>query len=247
MKSTASLKRTTSVAALLAAMVVPSAAQETTGWTGGSAYSYGCTDINGNAYTCTTSGNNQWGTGSNWSNGLPDAGDDVSIGLSTYQSGYGARPARHDTVVIGSGTDAQARSVTIGFSGERSYSGSFGQGALQNEGTLTIGDGMLVGSTGRGSYVNNGTTSVSRGITVGGSGAVGDYVNNETTIVSGGSVVVANGNFDNRGTLDIENGDLIVGRFGRSFFRHVRKSEACRASALGVSGTGQARRHHAHG
>jgi outer membrane autotransporter protein len=147
MKSTTTLKMTTSVVALIAAAAAPAQAQQA-GWTGGSSYYYSCT-----GGTCAATGDNHWGNAANWSGGVaPTATTDVNIGLSTYQSGTSPRPTQHDTVDIVSGSTADARSVTIGFTGARSDSGSFGRGELNvtENSHLNVGRTLTVGADGRG-------------------------------------------------------------------------------------------------
>ncbi|MES2776942.1 MAG: hypothetical protein V4722_22385 [Bacteroidota bacterium] len=129
-----------------------------------------------------------WNTAGNWSAGVPDAADDVTIGNVT-----------NDPVI--SVANAVAKSVTVQTSGLLTISAA---------GSLTINGATTQGFLNRGTVQNNGT------INIGNTSAVGTYgLNNETTfnnnidaqlnINRSGSSALYNtsGNLTNAGTISI--------------------------------------------
>lgn len=239
------LKFTSSLVAVGAAFAgAPALGQTANGWTGASSYHDICTNDGGETYyNCDKAGDNHWSNNLNWSNGLPTASQDVNIGHSTYESGTYERPTQRDTVVISNGTNAEAGQIKIGFDGARTDSGSAGSGQLTNDGSLTVGNGIVVGSSGTGTLVNNGNLDVTNGSLVigrGGQGTVvigadaatdigqhlvvgesenGELITDSDLTVGGNTTIgqLTNGN----GTLTLEdgadlttNGNLTVGELG---------------------------------
>ncbi|QPC42202.1 autotransporter domain-containing protein [Kaustia mangrovi] len=210
------LKLTCSTAALAATALTPAAAQNS--WTGASSYHATCYSPGG-SYYCPQSGDNDWHTGSNWSSGLPTAAQDVNIGLATQQFWSGSpqdRPVSHDSVVISSGKQGNAGNLTIGFSGGRALSGSFGAGQLDNSGTLVVTSDMVVGSTGHGTFGNAGTTTVGGNFIVGGqskgmAASAGTISVGADTVLGQGSG--AEGELAMFGGLDTA-GNLVIGGSG---------------------------------
>jgi outer membrane autotransporter protein len=210
MKIKTYLKLTSSLVAVGAAFTgAPALAQMANGWTGGSSYHETCTNDGGATYyNCDKDGDNQWSNNLNWSNGLPTASQDISIGLSTYESGTYERPTQRDTVVISNVTNAEAGQIKIGFDGARTDSGSAGSGTLTNEGSLTVGNGIVVGSSGTGTLVNNGNLDVTNGSLVIGRGGQGSVtIGQDATTDIGQHLVVGE---SNAGEL-VSNSDVIVG------------------------------------
>ncbi|WP_173932712.1 autotransporter domain-containing protein [Chelativorans sp. Marseille-P2723] len=219
------MRLTASLIALAAAGISPAVA-ETTGWAGGS------------SFTASTGvqifGDNLWSNLSNWdpNGGFPTMSHDVNIGLATDQffmtPSTGiiiARPQRYDQVLISGGFTAQARSLYIGFSGDRALSGSFGQGWLNiSGGRLDVAQDLVVGSTGEG-VLNNGqgTVTVQSGSVIVGSSGKGTFTNNagSALTVASGSVtlgVAATGTFTNSGSVVVNGGHVTVGVAGTSTF-----------------------------
>jgi hypothetical protein len=201
MKHSSYFKMSGSFLAVAAVLITSPALAQSTSWTGGSSYNQ---DGNGAAVT----GDNSWHTGSNWTTGVPNAGTDVAIGLSTLQiyttwgtcsyPGGGTylcnyvthtqvpRPQQHDIVQINSA--AQARNLSIGFAGGRSLAAAQGAGHVVNNSTLDVGQNLVVGSTGVGRFDNNGATTVGGSLVVGDSGQ-GTYNNGGTLTVTGPTVL----------------------------------------------------------
>ncbi|WP_166015796.1 MULTISPECIES: autotransporter domain-containing protein [Chelativorans] len=226
MKTTAYLKLSGSLIALTAAAVSQAHAQAT-GWTGGSSYNQ---DITGAAVT----GDNLWHNALNWSNGLPNAATDVSIGLATMQLYYrryecqgpggvgdvdwcvdviqGPRPTSWDIVLL-SGTVGNAQNLYIGLSGGRGFQGSSaGPGHLINQSGLVVGLNMTVGETGTGRYDAIGTTAVGGNLVIGGQG-IGTF-NNDNLLNVGGHLTVggyAQGTVTNTSTITV-GGNITVGQ-----------------------------------
>ncbi|GGA86496.1 hypothetical protein GCM10011491_12690 [Brucella endophytica] len=129
---------------------------------------------------------------------VPGANTDVNIGLSTYQSGTNSRPTQHDTVEIVQGSTANAGSVTIGFTGSRADSGTFGEGNLSvtENSNLNISRTLTVGEDGNARLqVHAGSTVDTQGrVTVGADEAsTGILVNGGRLINRNGLVVGADG------------------------------------------------------
>lgn len=183
-------------------------------WTGGSSrYQLGpCT-----GGRCPVSGNNSWGNQQNWAGGVPTAGDNVNIGLSTNQNwllDVIPRPVQHDTVVITNGTNAAANRVKIGFSGSRTTSGGTGEGKLINEGALRVGDDVIVGDSGAGTFTNRGTTTIDDNLIIGRDGS-GTVINDAgAELIVGDDIIVGDedtGTFTNSGETTVGD-NLIIGR-----------------------------------
>jgi len=165
----------------------------------------------GNLFSQTTwtgSANTDWGNGANWSAGVPDTTDDVTIPDVTNDPTIGAAGAVAKSVIIGPGS-----ALSISVTGTLAVNGAAGDGienngTLNNSGILAIGNvanlgGNGIHNTGSGILNNNSDGQItidrttSRGVS--NSGTFNNY--STLTIGSmgsiGGSAVRNSGIFNN--------------------------------------------------